>query len=189
MALDRTGDWEASLAALSKSMEQTGPNSADGFFVAMAHWHAARKRTPSNGSHVRQPVGGEVCYDRQVRRRLCGGSGRPPTPAPGLPVDKADDLGIGDAFVEVSGSDVRLPLPCRRERAPRRFDRAADDLDTIQLGGESISAGMTLPPTGHSTTAAIKRRARALIQRHAQEKQPAMAHLAAWTCVMAPHAV
>ena len=44
VALYRTGDWNASIAALEKSMEmRAGGDSADWFFLAMAHWQLGNR--------------------------------------------------------------------------------------------------------------------------------------------------
>jgi serine/threonine protein kinase/tetratricopeptide (TPR) repeat protein len=192
VALYRTGDWNASLAALSKSMEQTGPNSADGFFVAMAHWQRGEKENARKWYTAASRWAAKYAPTDQEQARFRAEAAALLKTPEALPVEKADDLAIGDAFVEAAGSAFAYHYRAGANADLGRFDRAADDLaKAIQLGDESVSAWYeaALARLGHNDQRGYQTACAALIQRHAQEKQPAMAHLAVWTCVLAPHAL
>jgi eukaryotic-like serine/threonine-protein kinase len=192
VALYRTGDWNASLAALSKSLEQTGPNSADGFFAAMARWQRGEKENAKKWYTAASRWAAKYApTDQELGRFRVEAAALLKTPE-SLPVDNVDDLGIGDAFVEASGSAFAYHYRAATNADLGGFDRAADDLDkAIQLGDQSVNTGYqaALARLGHNDQRGFQTACAALIQTHAQEKQADMAHLAAWACAMAPHAL
>lgn len=192
VALYRTGDWNASLAALSKSLERRRLNGVDWFFMAMAHWQRGEKENArkwytaaTRWAEKYEPENEELARFRAEATALLK---MPAT----TPVEKADELAIGDAFVEAAGSAVAYHYRADANADRGRFDRAGNDLaKVLQLGDQSISVWQetALARLGQNNQHGYQEACAALIQRHSQDKQPAMADLSAWTCVAAPHAL